>query len=122
MKRIIVENFGTEVQGVRLFGNPVTRPEPESFRVTFPGGEVDVTRATDDPNCDYWVHVHVFRDDDVVGERAERIGHLVDARLDIDNMSTTDVNVGDFVNPNLYHLAVRVSRQQESTKEQPSLL
>lgn len=106
MKRLRVVDFGTEVQGVELRGDPKSLPEPESVRITFPGGEVDVTRTTDG---EYWVHVRVHDSEDVKASDGEkREGALKDARLDIRGKHTSECNAGDFANPGLYHLAVRV--------------
>ena len=103
-----VVSFGSEVQGVRLYGNPKIQPEPESFRVCFPGGDVDIVRTSDG---DYWVHVRVDSEDDVNQESASVAGKLVDARLDISSKSASECDAGDFAHPDLYHLAVRVARK-----------
>lgn len=115
MKLLRVERFGEDniVQGVMLRGDP-RNPEPESFRITFPFGDVEVVRATDEAGGDYWVHVRV-NDPDAGTYRADgsyadggRTGLLKAARLDIRGRHTADVNVGEFADPSLYHLAVRV--------------
>jgi len=108
MKRLKVINFGTKVQGVSLKGDQ-RNPEPESFRVQFPGGDVDVVRTTDD---EYWVHVRVNRPENFLDEDAP-LGRIVDARLDITDKHASETMVGDFENPNLYHLAVRVAQDKE---------
>jgi len=100
-----VVQMGTSVMGVKLDGNPA-RPEPEYFRVVFPGGDVDLTRLDDGS---YWVHIRVNRPQDIMGnEDGAKVGRLVDARLDIADMHANDTNVGDFGHPGLYHVAVRV--------------
>ena len=106
MQRLKVIDFGTEVQGVKLKGNP-KNPEPESFRVQFPGGDVDVTRTTDN---EYWVHIRVNRPEITIDEEAPN-GRIVDARLDIVDKHVAETDVGDFENPNLYHLAVRIAKE-----------
>jgi hypothetical protein len=108
MKRLSVENFGTEVQGIRLYGDPRIRPEPETVRVCFPGGDVDIVRTSDG---EYWVHVRVDSEQDVREESAEYVGQVVDARLDIRGKHTQDADVGDLGHPWLYHLAVRVAHK-----------
>lgn len=113
MKRLTVENFGDKVQGVHLKGDR-RNPEPESFRVVFPGGDVDVVRTSDD---EYWVHVRVNRPEDCVVEEMDRVpGRLVDGRLDISDRHSSEVDAGDFDNPNLYHLAVRVAVEESKRK------
>lgn len=104
MRKLQTVNFGTEVQGVRLQGNP-KNPEPEIFRVAFPGGDVDVTRTT---NNEYWVHIRVNTERDIVGNDDLVVGKLVDARLDIEGKHASETNAGDFADPKLYHLAVRI--------------
>jgi len=108
VKRLQVVDFGDTniVQGVRLRGDR-RNPEPESFRVAFPGGDVDVVRTTDG---EYWVHVRVDRPGKSVAPPDEAVyGRIVDARLDVLGRHTSDVSVGDFADPELYHLAVRVA-------------
>jgi DNA (cytosine-5)-methyltransferase 1 len=46
-----------------------------------------------------------------VSGRPDPAGRIVDARMDILGRHTGDVNVGDFNDPDLYHLAVRVTRE-----------
>jgi len=89
--------------GVQLEGNKA-KPEPIHFRVMFPGGDVDIVRTTDG---EYWVHVRRNRPEDVIAGGG-KVGHITDARLDILGMHSAEANTGDFANPNLYHLAVRV--------------
>lgn len=103
-----IEPWGTNAVGVRLLGDS-KRPEHAEFNVAFPGGEVSIVRTTDG---DYWAHVHVSRPG--VGgydPDEDQRGRIVDARLDILGRHTSDVNVGDFNDPDLYHLAVRVARE-----------
>jgi uncharacterized protein (DUF2252 family) len=107
MKMLKIERFGDEVQGIRLQGDPAIRPEPVHVRVVFPGGDVDVVRTSDG---DYWVHVRVDSAQDVATEAAEQAGRIVDARLDIRSKHASETDVGDFAHPDLYHLAVRVTK------------
>jgi hypothetical protein len=107
MQRLKVTDFGSQVQGVTLKGDR-RHPEPESFRVKFPGGDVDVTRTTDD---EYWIHVRVNRPENTIDED-EPNGRIVDARLDIVNKHASQTKVGDFENPGLYHLAVRIAKDE----------
>jgi len=105
VKRLVVQDFGSKVQGVRLCGDK-RNPEPESFRVAFPGGDVDVVRTTDGQ---YWVHVRVNRPEDANDGPGFVIGKLVDARLDVTGKPASDCDAGDFAHPGLFHLAVRVA-------------
>ena len=98
--------MGDNVLGVRLEGNP-RKPEPDYFRVTFPGGDVDITRTTDN---EYWIHVRVNRPAD--GDSPDReMARFVDARLDIQGKHATESDLGDFDHPDLYHVAVRVGER-----------
>lgn len=106
MQRLKVTDFGSQVQGVKLKGDR-RNPEPESFRVQFPGGDADVTRTTDN---EYWIHVRVNRPGHTIDED-EPNGRIVDARLDIEDKHASETKVGDFENPNLYHLAVRIAKE-----------
>lgn len=97
---------GSDVAVVELKFNP-SNPEPSHFRIVFPGGDVEVTRTSD---ADAWVHVRVNRpEDDVVLACDAQVGHIVDARLDIKGKHASETDAGDFADPDLYHLAVRVS-------------
>lgn len=115
MKLMKVERFGTKAQGVKFRGKK-ENPEPASFRITIPGGEVEVNRVDLLEGVEYWVHVYVHKPNDggstsdggraVIGEVC---GEIVDARLDIRGAHSANVDVGDFDHPDLYHLAVRVA-------------
>jgi hypothetical protein len=106
VKTLKVESMGDVVQGIRLRGDK-RNPEPEHVRIVFPGGDVDVVRTEDG---EYWVHVRVDSAEDVLNEAADVAGKLVDARLDIKGKHASQCNPGDFADPGLYHLAVRIGR------------
>jgi len=111
-----VERFGEKVVGVNITGNP-KNAEPESFRICFPWGNVEVTRAQDGKprdDTDYWVHVYVnnpgsvnYCPDEDSGEYAGP-GAIFDARLDQTDKHASESNLGDFGRAELYHLAVKV--------------
>jgi hypothetical protein len=106
--RLKITSFGQSAEGIALSGNPESG-EPDHVRITFPGGCVEVTRATDGNNPDYWVHVLVNHPKDGMNVAGETLnGKLVDGRLDIHGKHAADVNVGDFENPDVYHVAVRI--------------
>ena len=106
MKKLQVKNFGTKVQGIELLGDPRSL-EPDTIRISFPWGDVDVTRAADDIKPDYWVHIRVNRPDD--GDSPDReFGRVVDGRADILGKHTSDVDPAWLADPNTYHVAVRV--------------
>ena len=78
----------------------------------FPGGAVSVVRTNDG---DYWVHVAVAnRWNDPQGlEFDHELARITDARLDITGKHASQVDAGDFKDPGLYHLAVRVTREDK---------
>ena len=104
-----VQDMGTDVRGVKLKGDR-RNPEPIHFRVMFPGGDVDIVRTTDD---DYWIHIRVNHKDD--GADPDRVldAKITDARLDLLSKPVQQVDVGDFNDPSLYHLAVRITRDKD---------
>lgn len=106
--RLKITQFGQSAEGIALTGNPKSC-EPDHVRITFPGGDVEVVRATDGANPDYWVHVRINHKDHsqfTPGEDMEAV--LCDARLDQIDKSSVKADLGDFNRPELYHLAVRV--------------
>lgn len=107
-KHLKVISMGSNVKGVKLRGD-VDTPEDIHFRVMFPGGDVDIVRTTDN---DYWIHVRVDHPEDGGNpERPVQDARITDARLDLKNKATSQVDVGDFNSSELYHLAVRVTRE-----------
>jgi hypothetical protein len=106
-----LKRMGTEVVGVEITGDPKNQ-EPECFRVELPGARLDVTRAKDGVDADYWVHLRVYtaRDPDRWPGDGLEPARVTDARLDIHGKHANDSNIGDFENPDLYHMAVRVTR------------
>lgn len=103
-----IQSMGDAVLGVKLFGDR-NKPEPIHFRVVFPGGDIDVVRTSDG---EYWAHFRVNHPDD--GGCTDRLfGRLVDARMDFTEPRAAKANLGDFSDPALYHLAMRVARRKE---------
>ena len=107
--RLKLTSFGDAVEGIQITDNPKNM-EPAHVRIAFPFGDVEVVRATDGPGADYWVHVRVNT------PKCSHFGHdgetpygtIKEARLDQHGKSASDAKLGDFKNPDLYHLAVRV--------------
>lgn len=98
-----IKSYGDAALGVELEGNP-NKPEPPHFRVAFPGGDVDIARCDDGS---YWIHVRVNHPDhDPIPD--EQTARVINGRLDIHGKSTSENNMGDFGDPNLYHVAIRV--------------
>lgn len=113
-KHLKIKKMGNNVLGVRLEGNP-KKPEPIHFRVTFPFGDVDIVRTTDN---DYWVHVRTDHEKDgmfVPGET--QAGRFVDARIDLHGKHANETDAGDFGNPAMYHMAVRVSPKRREDEK-----
>lgn len=102
-----IQNFGSNVLGVRLEGNP-RNPEPDEFRLAFPGGDVSVVRCTDRT---YWAHVRVDHEDaGVFDPSSDKPARIVDARLDVAGKGVFHGDsIGAFNDDGLYHLAVRIA-------------
>lgn len=114
--RLKITSFGQSTEGIQLTGNPKSC-EPPHVRIAFPGGDVEVVRAADGPDCDYWVHVRVNKEGHGMFTPGEDIpASITDARLDQTDKSSSDSNLGDFNRPELYHLAVRVRPQWEQAQ------
>jgi len=96
--------YGSERIGLEITGKPKNR-EPEIVTVDFPGGQVEVTRAKDGEDADYWVHVKVhhpknsmrYPDDGYENGKVTIHGKGV----------VTETKLDD---PELHHLAIRVTR------------
>ena len=114
-KHLKVQDMGTDVRGVKLAGDR-RNPEPIHFRVMFPGGDVDIVRTTDD---DYWIHIRVNHKEDGGDPDRRPEAKVTDARLDLLDKPGSRVDVGDFNNPSLYHLAVRVTRNKDGNFKTP---
>ena len=99
-----IKSFGDAALGVELEGNP-QKPEPIHFRAKLPFGDVDIVRCSDNS---YWVHTRINSHGD--GQAPDRrMGKFINGRLDIIGKHTSDVDAGDFKNPKLYHVAVRIN-------------
>lgn len=102
---------GSDVAIVEVTGD-IRNQEPGSVRVRFPGGEMEIVRVGSGPDVDYWCHLRIVRpgDDETVldGEPPARV---VDGRIDVKGKHASDCDAGDLAHPDLYHLAVRVTRR-----------
>jgi hypothetical protein len=106
--RLKITSFGQSAEGIELTGNP-KKMEPDHVRIAFPGGDVEVVRSTDGKNPDYWVHVRINHPQGgMFVPDEDRIGKLSDTRLDILEKHSSEVNVGDFNDPGLYHVAFKI--------------
>jgi hypothetical protein len=103
-----IQQYGENAMGVDLKGD-TRQPEPIHFRVSFPGGEVDITRLTD--GSGYWVHVianNPERSDLVPDEFVPAA--ITDARLHMLTKHSSEADLGDFANPGLYDVALLIKR------------
>ena len=108
MQKLKVQHMGDKCQGVRLYGDPDSYgPEPEYFRVMFPGGDIDVARCSDGS---YWVHLAVNHPEHPHRYPTERVqmGRLRDGRIDRTDQHASETDAGDLGHPNVYHIAARV--------------
>lgn len=103
---------GSDVAEVHVTGNPRNQ-EPTYVRIVFPGGDIELARVNTDPSdsskAEYWCHVRVNREQDLHANEDQIEGRPVDARLDIEGKHASETNAGDFADPGLYHLAVRIA-------------
>lgn len=88
--------MGNNVLGVRLEGD-ARKPEPDHFRVCFPGGEVDIVRCADGS---FWAHTVVNHDGMRGHDVFKRAGRFVAGRVD-DKDGVIDL-------PNCNHVALRI--------------
>ncbi len=107
-KHLRIQRNGTDAMLVRLEGNKA-KPEPSTFIVAFPGGEVEIARCSDDT---YWIHLNVSNPTQF-SRGGPAAGRITDARLDIRGKHASDCNAGDFSDPNLYHVALKVAPLEE---------
>lgn len=116
MNRLKVVQMGTTVQGVVLRGDR-NNPEPESFRVRLPFGEVDIVRTTTDG---YWVHVIANGPESRLLEQPARPGVVADARIDLHGecASETVELASQVSDPRTYHVAVRIEAARSA--EEPA--
>lgn len=98
---------GSDVALVEITGNKCNN-EPAHVRIMFPGGDVEVVRAVDGDDADYWVHLRVNRPSDGMALDGEtEQAKIIDARIDIRG---ADQKAVDFKHPETYHVAMRVCR------------
>lgn len=98
---------GSDVAVITITGNRKNN-EPAHTRIAFPGGDVEVVRARDGDDADYWVHLRVNRPGDGHGIDGEtEQAKIIDARIDIHG---TEQKAVEFKHPEIYHVALRVCR------------
>lgn len=109
--RLKVVSFGQSAEGIALRGDPKS-PEPDHVRITFPGGDVEVTRASEgDSKTDYWVHIRVNKQGcGMFCPGEDQAASIIDARLDQTDKDSMGAKLGDFNRAELYQLAVRIHR------------
>ena len=106
-----IRRAGDDAAVVQVTGDPRNQ-EPTHVRIAFPGGELELVRATNGPDADYWCHIRVVhRKDDEVVIDGEQPARVTDARIDLKNKHASESSAGDLNHPEMYHLAVRVTRQ-----------
>jgi hypothetical protein len=101
---------GADVAIVEVTGDPRNQ-EPTHVRIQFPGGELELVRAKDGKDADYWCHVRLNRPGDAeVLECDAEAATVTDGRIDVRGKHASESAAGDLNHPDLYHLAVRVTR------------
>ncbi len=106
-KHLKIKRLGDAVLGVQLLGDP-KKPEPIHFRIYLPFGDVDITRTKDN---DYWIHIS--RNGEIAAQNEGKLeGRFIDARLYLNDKHAGQEDIGDFNDPALYHLAVRLGPKE----------
>lgn len=101
-----IESFGSAVLGVRLLGNPKL-PEPDEFRVSFPGGDISIARLDDGS---YWAHIRVEHAKNDFRAGNEPSYHVGQGRMDCYGKHSSECDLGETNNPDLYHVAIKIKR------------
>ena len=91
------------MQHIYIKGDPA-EPEPGEFYIHFPGGQLGVTRCTDNS---YWAHF-VLEDEKSDGSGREKKSDIIDARIDCEGLHTSQANIGDMTRPDCYHIAIKI--------------
>lgn len=108
-KHLKVVRFGDDRQGVTITGDR-NNPEPSTFTLDFPGGQVELQRRSDDT---YWIGISVRRS--AVDSSGDKFaGRVLDARIDIEGQHTSLVDVGDLANPGFLRAAFHVTTARET--------
>lgn len=98
---------GSDVALINITGDP-KNCEPSHVRIVFPGGHMEVTRATEGEGADYWVHVFTNRKEQggfIPDETVE--GEFVASRHDCITGGALSLPL----RPDAYHVAVRVKKK-----------
>lgn len=103
MKMLKVTGNNT-CQRLYMRGDKHRETEPEEFYLHFPGGTLGITRCS---NGDYWAHINVF-DDKIDFSKREMKAMVSDARIDCHSIPVTEMNIGDLIQPDCYHIAVKL--------------
>lgn len=93
-----------ETQHIYVRGDRYTEAEPREFFIHFPGGQIGISRCTDDS---YWAHLSL---EDVTEDKTERErkSKIIDARIDCDNLNVAESNMGDMARSDCNHVAIKI--------------
>ena len=91
---------------LKVFGDKTTKLEPEEHRITFPGGEISVSRTSDNK---YWAHIVVNNNehsDESIAETffGSKIKTIQSIRIDSKSSGSKTVELDNDV----YHFAVKI--------------
>lgn len=111
-KRFKLQQVGSDHAILNITGD-VKNCEPAHVSLRFPGGEVTVVRATDGEGAPYWVHFTRFRPNDCSESESRSPGVFLDARIDNDGKATNECDVGDFGDPETYHVAIKIGTAEQ---------
>ena len=89
---------------ILLRGNP-RRPEPSTAVIKFPGGHVEVTRASDGS---YWVHVE--RNTRINDPESDTLGVIIESRIDHTYEARAKGIPPMPAHSEIQHMAIRIAR------------
>lgn len=103
-KHLRIKKMGSAVLGVELEGNP-DKPEPPYFRISFPFGDVDIVRCSDNT---YWIHTRINHPESNNFNPEEPTGKIIDGRVDHVDKHASETSCGDLSDPKTYHAAIKI--------------
>ena len=92
-----------------VYGNKLTKREPADHRIDFPGGDIAITRTSDD---EYWVHISVNRGQVVkdAGSYLSKPGQIVGSRIDYEHPTCQEKDIPELPGQaDIEHLAIRIA-------------
>lgn len=97
---------------IKVYADKHNKLEPEEHRISFPCGEIYISRTSDN---EHWAHIHVNNDklsDESVAEtfKGSKVGIIKGIRIDSKTEHTRTVELPD----QTYHFAVKIGINPKS--------